>query len=220
MIQAGRFRERARASELRQRLQEAGLAAQIIETEQASSPRVPSPSNPSASVVYQVIVPGSSALLRSRVNAVAPGSFRTTVNGQAAIQAGRFREQPRADQLQQRLQAAGLDARIVQTTATTPPSRPSPTRPTPAARQGEVLIMIDPGHGGRDPGAVGRNGLLEKEINIFIARRLQRTLETARLSYRHDPHPRCGNRFTTSSRKWRNAPMPLSLSVFMPMPLV
>lgn len=177
VIQAGRFREQTRANELRQRLVQAGLAAQIVETTAQVS--TPAPSTPSGNVVYQVIVPGSSTLLRSRVNAVQPGAFRTTVNGQTVIQAGRFREQPRANQLQTRLQNAGLDARIVQTTDTvaSPPSSPSPRLPTPAAQQGEVLVMIDPGHGGRDPGAVGRNGLLEKEINIFIARRLQNTLE-------------------------------------------
>ncbi len=177
VIQAGRFREQARANELRQRLVQAGLAAQIVET--ASTPAPPPSPTPSGNVVYQVIVPGSSALLRSRVNSVEPGAFRTTVNGQPVIQAGRFLEQPRANLLQSRLQDAGLDARIVQTTntAVSPPSSPSPRLPTPAAQRGEVLVIIDPGHGGRDPGAVGRNGLLEKEINIFIARRLQSTLE-------------------------------------------
>ena len=185
VIQAGRFREQSRANELRQRLAQAGLAAQIVETAQASSPTpttptptTPTPTTPSGNVVYQVIVPGSSNILRSRVNAIESGAFRTTVNGQAVIQAGRFQEQPRADQLQRRLRSAGLDARIVQTTGTvaSPPTSPTPRTPTPAARQGEVLIMIDPGHGGRDPGAVG-NGLQEKESNLFISRRLQSTLE-------------------------------------------
>ena len=180
VIQAGRFREQSRANELRQRLAQAGLAAQIVETAQVSSPTptTPTPTTPSGNVVYQVIVPGSSNILRSRVNAIESGAFRTTVNGQAVIQAGRFQEQPRADQLQRRLRSAGLDARIVQTTGTvaSPPTSPTPRTPTPAARQGEVLIMIDPGHGGRDPGAVG-NGLQEKEINLFISRRLQSTLE-------------------------------------------
>ncbi|MDV3351771.1 DUF3747 domain-containing protein [Leptothoe sp. LEGE 181152] len=179
VIQAGRFRERARANELRQRLVQAGLSAQIVEAGRSDGPSTPAPTTPAGNVVYQVIVPGGSTVLRTRVNSVEPGAFRTTVNGQTVIQAGRFREQRRANQLLQRLQDSGLDARIVQTTGTvaTPPSRPSPGPATPSAGRGEVLIMIDPGHGGRDPGAVGRNGLLEKEINTFIARRLQRTLE-------------------------------------------
>lgn len=32
-------------------------------------------------------------------------------------------------------------------------------------------VMLDPGHGGSDPGAEGHNGLLEKEITLDIARR-------------------------------------------------
>ncbi len=38
-------------------------------------------------------------------------------------------------------------------------------------------IVIDPGHGGRDPGATGPTGLPEKVITLDVARRLQRRLE-------------------------------------------
>ncbi|TDA65767.1 MAG: N-acetylmuramoyl-L-alanine amidase [Clostridia bacterium] len=38
-------------------------------------------------------------------------------------------------------------------------------------------ICIDPGHGGRDSGAVGPNGLTEKEANLNIALRLKPLLE-------------------------------------------
>jgi N-acetylmuramoyl-L-alanine amidase len=34
------------------------------------------------------------------------------------------------------------------------------------------VIVVDPGHGGIDSGAVGRTGILEKDINLEIARRL------------------------------------------------
>lgn len=37
-------------------------------------------------------------------------------------------------------------------------------------------IVIDPGHGGIDPGASGRGGLTEKEITLDVARRLARRL--------------------------------------------
>ncbi|MBX2837169.1 MAG: N-acetylmuramoyl-L-alanine amidase [Gammaproteobacteria bacterium] len=32
-------------------------------------------------------------------------------------------------------------------------------------------VMLDPGHGGSDPGATGHNGILEKEVTLDIARR-------------------------------------------------
>lgn len=38
------------------------------------------------------------------------------------------------------------------------------------------LIMIDPGHGGQDPGAIGRHGTREKEVTLNYARELARAL--------------------------------------------
>lgn len=35
-------------------------------------------------------------------------------------------------------------------------------------------VVIDPGHGGEDSGAVGKRGLLEKDITLDIARRMKR----------------------------------------------
>jgi N-acetylmuramoyl-L-alanine amidase len=40
-----------------------------------------------------------------------------------------------------------------------------------------ATIVIDPGHGGEDPGARGRRGSLEKEITLTIARRLKDLVE-------------------------------------------
>jgi len=36
-----------------------------------------------------------------------------------------------------------------------------------------ATIVIDPGHGGEDPGAIGRRGSREKDINLAMARRLK-----------------------------------------------
>jgi len=38
-------------------------------------------------------------------------------------------------------------------------------------------VVIDPGHGGKDPGAIGNSGVKEKDINLDIARRLKELLE-------------------------------------------
>ncbi|MCJ7594837.1 MAG: N-acetylmuramoyl-L-alanine amidase, partial [Desulfobacterales bacterium] len=48
---------------------------------------------------------------------------------------------------------------------------------------GVKTIAIDPGHGGRDPGALGRSGLMEKEVTLDIAGRLRDRLER-HLTYR------------------------------------
>jgi N-acetylmuramoyl-L-alanine amidase len=40
----------------------------------------------------------------------------------------------------------------------------------------DIIVAIDAGHGGKDPGAVGKN-LLEKDVTLLIARELERTLK-------------------------------------------
>lgn len=41
----------------------------------------------------------------------------------------------------------------------------------------QIVIVVDPGHGGRDPGKVGINNCLEKDINLSIALKLKSLLE-------------------------------------------
>ena len=43
-------------------------------------------------------------------------------------------------------------------------------------------VVVDAGHGGFDSGKVGINGALEKDINLEIARKVQRKLEQAGIS--------------------------------------
>ena len=56
-------------------------------------------------------------------------------------------------------------------------------RSTPAApaRQGArpppPLVMLDPGHGGKDPGAIGFSGTYEKQVSLAAAFELKRQLE-------------------------------------------
>jgi len=43
---------------------------------------------------------------------------------------------------------------------------------------GDICVVIDPGHGGRQPGAIGASGLEEKGINLAVALRAQKLLES------------------------------------------
>ncbi len=50
--------------------------------------------------------------------------------------------------------------------------------PSPAAARGrDLVVVIDPGHGGDDPGATGPHGVLEKDVVLAIARRLRTELQ-------------------------------------------
>ena len=48
------------------------------------------------------------------------------------------------------------------------------------AKKRDVIIAIDAGHGGRDPGATGRSGTREKTITLQIAKRLQTSINQQR----------------------------------------
>src|SRR5690606_30958395 len=41
-----------------------------------------------------------------------------------------------------------------------------------------LLVALDPGHGGEDPGASGRNGTRDKDVVLAIAKRLQRLIDS------------------------------------------
>ena len=51
-----------------------------------------------------------------------------------------------------------------------------PTVGTPENKTGPVVV-VDAGHGGHDPGKIGINKALEKDINLAIVKKLQYYLE-------------------------------------------
>lgn len=67
------------------------------------------------------------------------------------------------------------------------PPKPQPIAIRPATKQdtstpavrtnGRTLVMLDPGHGGRDPGAIGLGGLREVDVILPVAKRVAELLE-------------------------------------------
>ncbi len=55
--------------------------------------------------------------------------------------------------------------------------RRDPSGRLPAAMRRVQTVVVDPGHGGRDPGAMGVGGLREKDLNLSISKRLAERLE-------------------------------------------
>jgi N-acetylmuramoyl-L-alanine amidase len=69
------------------------------------------------------------------------------------------------------------------------PAAPKP-RGKPARREESppvarlITIVLDPGHGGEDPGAIGRGGSFEKHVTLAVARRLKARIDA-------EPNMRC-----------------------------
>lgn len=58
-----------------------------------------------------------------------------------------------------------------------PPTPLPPTGPLPRVPSGRVIVVIDPGHGGPDPGAVGIGNIYEKNIVLDISRQVAAILQ-------------------------------------------
>lgn len=67
-----------------------------------------------------------------------------------------------------------------QATVPTPPVKTKPTAVpgTPNKLNRQPVIMIDPGHGGEDPGAIGPSGLREKDVVLAIGREVKKILDS------------------------------------------
>lgn len=81
-----------------------------------------------------------------------------------------------------------VSLRSAAATATTankaaPPQQqaPAPARSTTRApaQHGSFVVVIDPGHGGHDPGAVGKKGTREKDVVLAVSRKLKARIDAA-----------------------------------------
>jgi len=61
----------------------------------------------------------------------------------------------------------------VPATPSTAVTRPPPTVATASRTDRIIIVALDPGHGGEDPGATGPNGTREKDIVLQVAHRLR-----------------------------------------------
>src|SRR5436305_346953 len=128
------------------------------------------------------------------------GSVRADANGFKAPRKAPFAEQPYDDPYVKSVAVAGSDLRIQLTApdvaadtyrldnpfrividlrkaAAPAPGAPLPSVTRPAEQPGIHTIVIDPGHGGKEVGAIGPGGLMEKDATLTICRKLADALE-------------------------------------------
>jgi N-acetylmuramoyl-L-alanine amidase len=83
------------------------------------------------------------------------------------------------------------------------PTVPGPPQP-PVLRRGSGTVMIDPGHGGKDPGATGVTGYREKYVNLGVSKALQSLLSqqgyTVRMTRDRDVFIELDNRVNLANR--------------------
>ena len=53
----------------------------------------------------------------------------------------------------------------------------APVKSAPIDEGRDIIIAIDAGHGGQDPGSIGKRGTFEKHVTLQIARRLKEVID-------------------------------------------
>ncbi|MCL7461123.1 N-acetylmuramoyl-L-alanine amidase [Pseudomonas sp. NW5] len=112
----------------------------------------------------------------------APAPDKVMAGAPAAVRA------PVAEAAVARTSPSAPPARSVASVPSKPPATATPlasTRrsaplPSSAGGQRDIVIAIDAGHGGKDPGALGPNGEREKDVVLAIARELKQVIDRER----------------------------------------
>lgn len=121
----------------------------------------------------------SSAIREVRFRQDTPQTVVILVKPAIGVQIGGLNQV--GSQLALQLQRRGTTAPPSRPIGSIPvPTPPQPTAPTPSQRpipNGRTIVVIDPGHGGPDPGAVGIGGLRETDIVLDIGKKVTAILQ-------------------------------------------
>jgi len=131
---------------------------------------------------YEIPI-GDGLLRRARAGQYRPDVVRVVLDLQS-IREFRYFELPSGEDSRFRLvidiygeQKAAAPAPGLQPPAPTAPGvSGTPSRPEERPLQKTVIFILDPGHGGKDPGAIGRKRTREKDIVLAVALDLQKEL--------------------------------------------
>lgn len=142
-------------------------ANQVVPNPTVSAPTVPAPA---------AIKPAATAASQTPASTASPSATQTPAQILAGATAAPVPAAP-----------PSVPAGAVSSTSTTPPQPAVAIAEPPVAAGGRTLrdlragtrpliVAIDPGHGGQDPGAIGPTGKREKDVTLAIARELARQI--------------------------------------------
>lgn len=178
VIQAGLYVTREEAEAIQQQLSELDVESSILSYQPSVARRAGRSASSGDNYQYRLIVQGSSDRLLRQVRRSVPDAFRTTLNGERVIQAGLFVTREEAEAVQQQLNGLDVATNIFDVSYGVVAVRPRSQART-VVRQGQIVVVIDPGHGGADPGAVGISGIQEAGIVLDIAEEVAALLNEA-----------------------------------------
>ena len=156
----------------------AGIVRLVIDLKQAIAPQVFSLPPVAAyrnrlvfDLYSTVATDPLAALIKERTQAQRQAGAVTEAVTEAVSKAT---PDPLGDLIAQRTQtpaATAASAPTASPTATVAPSAVAP--PAPPVTDRLIIIALDPGHGGEDPGAIGPGGTREKDVVLKLAHRLR-----------------------------------------------
>jgi N-acetylmuramoyl-L-alanine amidase len=135
---------------------------------------------PAAHLALAGAVPAGQGLVSAfRTAEKHDGSLRIVLDLRQAVVSEAFFAPPN-DTYGHRL-VVDLASRRAPTGAAAPDNRSAPSVvksvQTPPGRARDIIVAVDAGHGGEDPGAIGRRGTREKNVTLAIAKRLKASID-------------------------------------------